>query len=120
MNFDQMLRTKTHEEIWQRYCNFLDMNLDQFMEIQNQLLMEQIDLYANCELGQSIMKGQKPRNPDEFRRIVPLTDYEDYADYLLPKNAKVLPADPVVWIQTTWEGGKAPVKVAPYTASMIA
>ena len=98
MNFDQMLRTKTHEEIWQRYCNFLDMNLDQFMEIQNQLLMEQIDLYANCELGQSIMKGQKPRDPDEFRRIVPLTDYEDYADYLLPKNAKVLPAEPVVWI----------------------
>lgn len=120
MNFDQMLKTKTHEEIWQRYCNFLDMNLEQFMEIQNQLLMEQIDLYANCELGQSIMKGQKPRNPDEFRRIVPLTNYDDYADYLLPKNSKVLPAEPVVWIQTTWEGGKAPIKVAPYTASMIA
>ncbi|HET6786012.1 MAG TPA: GH3 auxin-responsive promoter family protein [Erysipelotrichaceae bacterium] len=120
MNFDQMLKTKSKEEIWQRYCNFLDMNLHEFMEIQNQLLMEQIELYANCELGQKIMKGQKPRNPDEFRRIVPLTDYEDYADYLLPKNTKVLPAEPVVWIQTTWEGGKAPIKVAPYSASMIA
>ena len=42
-----MLKTKSKEEIWQRYCNFLDMNLNEFMEIQNQLLMEQIELYAN-------------------------------------------------------------------------
>ncbi len=68
MNFDQMLKTKSKEELWQRYCSFLDMSLDEFMEVQNQLLMEQIELYANCELGQKIMKGQKPRNPDEFRR----------------------------------------------------
>ena len=32
MNFDQMLKTKSKEELWQRYCSFLDMSLDEFME----------------------------------------------------------------------------------------
>lgn len=25
----------------------------------------------------------------------------------------------MIWIQTTWEGGKHPIKVAPYTRSML-
>ncbi len=119
MNMDQMLRNKQYKEIWQRYCGFLDYSIEEYMEIQNRLLMEQIDMYADCELGQHIMKGQHPKSPDEFRRMVPLTTYDDYADFLLPKNKDVLPSEPVVWIQTTWEGGKAPVKVAPYTQTMI-
>ncbi len=47
--------------------------------------------------------------------MVPLTDYEDYADILLRKDGDSLPGNPVIWIQTTWEGGKHPIKVAPYT-----
>ena len=31
----------------------------------------------------------------------------------------MLPGNPVIWIQTTWEGGKHPIKVAPYTRSML-
>ncbi len=31
----------------------------------------------------------------------------------------MLPGEPVIWLQTTWEGGKHPVKVAPYTRSML-
>lgn len=119
MNMDQMLKDKQYSEIWQRYCGFLDYTIDEYMEIQERLLLEQIDMYANCELGQHIMKGNHPKTVDEFRKVVPLTTYDDYADYLLPKNNHVLPSEPVVWIQTTWEGGKAPIKVAPYTQTMI-
>jgi len=119
MNMDQWLKTKRYDEIWQKYCGFLDLNINQYMDIQKRLLLEQIDLYANCELGRKIMKGHHPKTVDEFRRLVPLTTYDDYADDLLPKNKDVLPSNPVVWIQTTWEGGKAPVKVAPYTQTMI-
>lgn len=50
---------------------------------------------------------------------MPLTTYEDYADILLPKRGDMLPDEPIIWIQTTWEGGKHPVKVAPYTRSML-
>jgi len=28
------------KEIWDRYCSFLDLSVDEFMEIQNKLLME--------------------------------------------------------------------------------
>ena len=31
----------------------------------------------------------------------------------------MLPDTPIVWIQTTWEGGRHPVKVAPYTSGML-
>ena len=70
-------------------------------------------------LGQSILKGKKPATIEEFRRMVPLTSYEDYADILLRKNASMLPDNPVIWIQTTWEGGRHPIKLAPYTRSML-
>lgn len=119
MNFDSMLKNKQYDEIWQKYCSFLDLSISQYMTIQKSLLMEQIELFSNCELGLKIMKGQRPHSVDEFRRIVPLTKYEDYADLLLSKNNDVLPSNAVVWIETTWEGGRAPVKVAPYTETMI-
>lgn len=31
----------------------------------------------------------------------------------------MLPDEPIIWIQTTWEGGRHPIKVAPYTKSML-
>ena len=51
--------------------------------------------------------------------MVPLTTYEDYADVLLLKKEDMLPDKPIIWIQTTWEGGKHPIKVAPYTSGML-
>ena len=51
--------------------------------------------------------------------MVPLTTYEDYADILLQKRTDTLPGNPVIWIQTTWEGGRHPIKLAPYTRSML-
>ena len=51
--------------------------------------------------------------------MVPLTTYDDYADILLQKRAEMLPGNPVIWIQTTWEGGRHPIKLAPYTRSML-
>ena len=95
MNFDAMLRNKQYEEIWQKYCSFLDLSLSQYMTIQRSLLMEQVELFANCELGLKIMKGQHPRTVEEFRRMVPLTKYEDYAELLLSKNNNVLPSNAV-------------------------
>ncbi len=51
--------------------------------------------------------------------MVPLTSYEDYADSLSLKDKSILPDDPVIWIQTTWEGGRHAIKLAPYTRSML-
>lgn len=119
MSINDKLRKRKYDEIWQEYCGFLELNLPQYMEIQNRLMMEQIDLYGNCELGRRIMNGNKPSSVDEFRHTVPLTTYEDYSDLLLAKVESALPAKPLLWIETTWEGSINPVKVAPYTENMV-
>ena len=89
------------------------------MKIQKRLMEEQIQLWSHSGLGQSILKGKYPQNLEEFRQMVPLTEYDDYADILLSKHPQMLPGNPIIWIQTTWEGGKHPIKVAPYTRSML-
>jgi hypothetical protein len=74
---------------------------------------------SKCDLGQRFFKGQYPKNVDEFRQLVPLTTYEDYADILLLRQEDKLPAPPVVWLQTTWESGNKPEKWAPYSEDML-
>ncbi|SMP61463.1 GH3 family domain-containing protein [Anoxynatronum buryatiense] len=119
MNLDRKLKEKRYEEIWQEYCGFLDLTIDEFMDIQKRLLMEQIGLYGNCELGRRIMGDHLPETVEAFRRTVPLTTYDNYADLLLAKAENAMPSKPLLWIQTTWEGGTNPIKLAPYTESMI-
>jgi len=105
--------------LWQEYCGFLDLDMDAYMTIQNRLLLEQISLWSHCELGKQILNGKRPETIDEFRKVMPLSTYGDYADILLQKKGEMLPDQPVLWIQTTWEGGKQPIKVAPYTKGML-
>jgi hypothetical protein len=119
MNLDQKLKKKQYSQIWQEYCGFLDFSMAECMGMQNRLMMEQIKIYSTCELGRRIMKGKKPATVDEFRQMVPLTTYEDYAPILLQKMESALPSKPLLWIETTWEGAKNPIKVAPYTESMV-
>ena len=119
MNLDDKLSNRMYRSIWQQYCGFLDLSMSEYMDIQKRLMLEQLSLYAPCELGRRIMNGTCPRTIDEFRQSVPLTRYADYADILLDKRAEALPTPPVIWIETTWEGGSHPVKTAPYTQSMI-
>lgn len=119
MKFEEKLRERDRKEIWDEYCGFLDLSMEEYMHIQKRLLMEQMSLWCNSKLGQDILDGKMPRDIDEFRQMVPLTTYEDYADVLLSKQKEMLPDEPIIWIQTTWEGGKHPIKVAPYTRSML-
>lgn len=119
MNLQEMLEERQFDKIWKSYCGFLDLDLESYMDIQNRLMEEQIDLWCKSPLGKGILKGKKPHTIAEFRNMVPLTTYEDYADVLLQKRSELLPGNPIIWIQTTWEGGKHPIKVAPYTRSML-
>ena len=119
MRFQEKLHEYSKEEIWEEYCGFLTLSKEGFMDIQKRLLMEQIELWSSCGIGQSILKGKHPRTIEEFREMVPLTTYEDYALFLLSKQTGDLPGEPVLWVQTTWEGGVHPIKVAPYTKGML-
>ena len=119
MTFEDKLRNQEYDRIWQEYCGFLELDMESYMNIQNRLLEEQMRLWCASPLGRKILKGRKPETIEQFRQMVPLTTYEDYADVLLLKKEEMLPDKPIIWIQTTWEGGKHPIKVAPYTSGML-
>ena len=100
-------------DTWSKYCGFLDLSLDDFMFIQKRLLMEQIGIFAACELGREILGGKVPRSVEEFRETVPLTTYDDYEPYLSERRVDVLPEVPYVWAHTSGRSGG--YKWAPYT-----
>ena len=119
MRFDTRLRVEPPEQLWQEYCGFLDLPMDAYMRMQKHLLMEQIALMSKTRLGRDLFGGKTPLTVEEFRASVPLTTYENYADTLLMRREEELPAAPVVWLDTTWEGGDYPQKTAPYSRAML-
>ncbi len=110
---DKLFRTGTPEQIWQKYCGFLDLSLDESMVIQKHLLMEEIDLIFKSELGRKMMGNVKPQSVEEFRQLVPLTTYEDYCPELVEKREDVLAEKPFCWVNTSGRGGT--FKWVPYT-----
>ena len=101
----ELLRQGRTAEVWQKYCGFLDLSLEEFMGVQQRLLMEQIDLLARCELGRKIMRNTVPSSVDEFREMVPLTTYQDYAPHLDEKREDALPVKPFMWAHTGGTSG---------------
>lgn len=113
---DELFSTGNKERIWQKYCGVLDLSLAEFMEIQEQLLMDHIDLVYDSPLAKKFMP-QKPKDVSEFRQLVPLTTYDNYAAYLSQKNEGVLAVKPYYWVHTSGRGGT--FKWAPYTEGGI-
>ena len=115
----ELLRQGRRDEIWRKYCGFLDLSLEEFMGIQERLLMEQIDLLSKCELGRKLLGDEVPTSVEEFRESVPLTIYEDYLPYLDEKREDVLPEKPDFWIRTSGRSGVGLFKWAPYPKRML-
>lgn len=104
---EDIFKSRDHQAIWQKYCGFFNLSLPEFMEIQDRLLMEQIDLVADSPLGKRVFKGGKPGSVREFRQTVPLTNYwTGYADMIGEEGTdEMLPAKPLVWVHTSGRGG---------------
>lgn len=119
MRLDDKLKKLGHEQLWQEYCGFVDMSLSEYMYTQRRLMEEQLTMWCNSGLGRQMLRGAQPRSIEELRAMLPLTSYADYADVLLPKRSEMLCDEPSIWIQTTWEGGLRPIKLAPYTRGML-
>ncbi len=111
------LRSLDKEKIWQRYCGFFDFSLREFMEIQKTLLLEQLELVAQNPLHKELLKGIKPKTIEEFRKLVPLTTYEDYAPYIDNCREDFLAEKPCCWGRTSARGGSP--KWVPYTQRAI-
>jgi len=102
---DKYFETLTQDELWQRYCGFLDLSIDEFMEIQEELLMDEIERVADSMLGRKIMGNRRPKNVEEFRHMVPLTTYDDYEPYLSERQEDALSEKPCFWCHSSGKGG---------------
>jgi hypothetical protein len=109
-----LIRQGRRQEVWQRFCGFLDLTLPEFMAIQERLLREQLLLVGRSKLGRILMGDDPPQDVEEFRRRVRLTTYEDYAPYLDEKREDVLAEKPVAWAHTSGRSGH--YKWVPYTS----
>ncbi|MFC1899490.1 GH3 auxin-responsive promoter family protein [Chloroflexota bacterium] len=116
---DELLKQGNYEELWQRCCGFIDLSIGEFMQIQERLLSEQLQLLKKCELGRFIMNGANPCTIDEFREQIPLTIYDDYAPYLLNKREDVLPQKPALWQYTSGKSGEYSFRWAPVTNEQL-
>lgn len=107
------MRRGDTQRLWQKYCGFLELSLTEFMEIQEQLLMEQTQLLAPTALGMRFLPDRLPTSVEEFRQGVPLTVYDDYTDFLGERRPELLPEEPREWVHTSGRGGS--FKWVPYT-----
>ncbi len=115
MEIAKLFRQGRTDEVWQRCCGFIDLSLEDFMRIQRRLLLEQLELLKRCELGRYIMNGAEPHTIEEFREQVPLTTYADYCPGLLEQREDILPAKPILWVQTSGRSGEYPHKWVPFS-----
>ncbi len=114
----ELMKQGKKAEIWTKLCGHLDLNIDEFMKIQERLLFEQIDYLKNSEIGKKILGEKIPTTIDEFINLVPLTTYQDYDPYLRENKSDALPFEPFFWSRTSGRSGEYSCKWAPYTKQM--
>lgn len=102
---DKYFSTLSEAEIWQRYCGFLDLTVNEFLKIQEELLLDQIPRVYDSPLGKIIIGDDKPKSVDEFREMVPLTLYENYEPYLSEHREEALAVKPFLWCHSSGRGG---------------
>jgi phenylacetate-coenzyme A ligase PaaK-like adenylate-forming protein len=110
---DELFSTGDSRGIWQKYCGFLDLKLKEFMGIQEDFLLEELELVSDTAIGSTIMKGRKPSTIEEFLKVVPFTTYDDYKDFFLDKKDDALCEKAHMWIRTSGRTGAG--KWVPYT-----
>ena len=90
------------ERVWSKYCGFLDLDLQQFMSIQESLLLQQLEKVAHSALGRKLIGGITPISVEKYRHLVHLTDYEDYLPELnSDNNNTALPEKCHIWASTS-------------------
>jgi hypothetical protein len=114
---DSYFQSLTQQELWRRYCGFLDFSVGEFMAIQEQLLLDQVERVWGSPLGRKIIGEKKPASVAEFRAQVPLTSYDDYEPYLSEKREDMLACTPALWCHSSGRMGR--FKWFPHSAEFM-
>ena len=91
---------------WERFTGFRNLTVEQFCEIQEQLLVEQIRTIGSSKIGMRLLRMGKPTSVEEFRKNVPITTYADYTKYLAPSAREDLPAFEYMWTDVLGSKGE--------------
>ena len=103
------------DELWNKHCGYVNLSMQEFMDIQNRLLLEQINLLGASKIGKHFMGPKTPKSVEEFRRITPLTRISDYDDLLSEKKEENLPVKPYVWARTSGRASDVKTYWLPYS-----
>ena len=109
----RFFRNGDARELWQRYCGFLDLSVEKFMDIQGYLLLEQLKLVRGAPLGRKLLLGREPASVEEFRRTIPITSYDHYIPSIGQRQEDALSEKPYFWCHSS--GRKGNFKWIPYT-----
>jgi hypothetical protein len=117
-NSYKLIQVGRKDDLWKKHCGYLNLSREEFRNIQERLMLEQLKLLQSSTFGRKIMDGHTPSSVHEFRQVVPLTTYSDYADVLMEKNEEGLPMKPFVWVRTSGRSSSQDPKWIPYTKAM--
>jgi len=67
-----------NDNFWAKYCGFLDLSLEQFMTVQETMLLERLRSFRDTDLEKRILGNTVPTTLTDFREKVPLTTFSDY------------------------------------------
>ena len=102
---DRLFEVGDKERIWQKYCGFLDLSLEVFMRMQRTMLLQQIEIMADTPHGKHFMP-KTPKSVAEYRSMVSLTTYDDYARVFADRDEQRLDMKPYCWARTSGRGGE--------------
>jgi hypothetical protein len=118
MNSRLLLEEGRRDELWTKHCGYFTLSAEDFMEVQNRLLLEQINLLGKSRIGMQLFGNNIPRSVEEFRTNVPLTTYADYEEYFDKQVEDILPVKPIMWVRTSGRTSSKGPKWIPYTKTM--
>ena len=90
------------KRMWREYCAVVQLPVAQFLDIQEALLSEQLDLVAEAPWAKAFVEGRPPKTIEDFRDRVPLHPWSDYAEHLQPERSDGFVGDTHCWVQTSW------------------
>ena len=90
------------KRMWREYCAVVQLPMNVFLEIQNTLLTEQLDLMSKNDWFRPFAGGRIPKTIEEYRRSVPLRTWRDYLPVLDPESVNGLADDLHCWVHTSW------------------
>jgi hypothetical protein len=114
-----MIKRGEKEKIWSKYCGYLDLSMEEYMQIQERLMIEQFAILKDCNLGKHFFGKRPPKTVEEFRKKVPLTTYVDYVDFLMDQKEDDLPEANYRWARTSGKPGEYTCKWVPLTDGMF-